>query len=77
MLKSVFNKKVGLRACNFIIKRLKFARTPPVAASENQIAEEVRTLLCLYDKGNRTTKKTPNQFKTDSTWDDFNQVCKI
>ena len=60
MLESLFNKKARLRACNFIIKRLKFDRTPPVAASENQIAEEVRNFLCLYDKGNRTTKKNNN-----------------
>ena len=61
MLESLFNKKARLRACNFIIKRLKFGRTPPVAASENQIAEEVRNFLCLYDKGNRTTKKKQQQ----------------
>ena len=34
-----------------------FYRTPPVAASEERIVEEVRSFLFLYDKFNRTTIK--------------------
>ena len=40
-----------------IFKNTFFYRTPPVAASEERIAEEVRNFPCLYDKGNRVKKK--------------------
>ena len=40
-----------------IFKNTSFYRTPPVAASEERIAEEVRNFPFLYDKGNRATKK--------------------
>ena len=40
-----------------IFKNTFFYRTPPVAASEERIAEEVRNFPCLYDKGNRAKKK--------------------
>ena len=71
MLESLFNKVTVRRPCNFSKKRLQqvifceiceifkntfFYRTPPVAASEEQIAEEVQNFPCLYDKGSRATK---------------------
>ena len=34
-----------------------FYRIPPEGASEERIAEGVRNFPCLYDKGNRATKK--------------------
>ena len=38
-----------------IFKSAFFYRTPPVAAFEKRIAEDVRNFPCLYDKGNRAT----------------------
>ena len=34
-----------------------FYRIPPVAASEKRVAEQVENFTCVYDKGNRATKK--------------------
>ena len=62
MLESLFNKVTGLKACNFIKKKLRyrcspvnvakflrtpFLRTPPVAASKNQ--RDVRLLLVTFN----------------------------
>ena len=35
-----------------------FYRIPQLAVSEERIAEEVQNFPCLYDKGNRATKKS-------------------
>ena len=68
MLESLFNKVASLQACNFIKKRFqqkfaKFLRTPFLtehleAVFEEAIEEEEQNFPCLYEKGNRATKKT-------------------
>ena len=67
MLESLFNKVASLQACNFIKKRFqqkfaKFLRTPFLtehleAVFEEAIEEEEQNFPCLYEKGNRATKK--------------------
>ena len=49
-----------------IFKITFFYRTPPVAASEERIAEKVQNFPCLYDKGDRGTKKKSE--KERITW---------
>ena len=57
-----FDKVIPAEGC-ISVKSAKFLatpffyRTPPVAASEERIAEEVRNFFFLYDKFNRTTIK--------------------
>ena len=51
----LYYKETKHRCCH--VKFAKFLRTPPVAASEKQIAEEVQNFPCLYDKGKMATKK--------------------
>ena len=67
-MESLFNKVASLQAYNFIKKRFqqkfaKFLRTPFFtehlkAVSEEPIEEEEQSFPCLYEKGNRATKKT-------------------
>ena len=49
-----------------IFKNTLFYRTPPVEASEKRIAEEVQNFACVYNKGNRATKKKSG--KERMTW---------
>ena len=51
-----------------IFKITFFYRTPPVAASEERIAEEVRNFPCIYDKGSRAAKKKIGKITHDLGW---------
>ena len=51
-----------------IFKITFFYRTPPVAASEERIAEEVRNFPSLYDKGSGAAKKKTGKRTHDLEW---------
>ena len=39
-----------------MFKNASFYRPPPVASSEELIADEIKTFICLYDRGDRNKK---------------------
>ena len=51
-----------------IFKNTFFYGTPQMADSQEQIAEEVRHFLCLYDKGSRATNKKIGKRTHDLGW---------